>query len=492
MIQKFLSKYGLSVHLAVLAALPLALTPFLTVATLGSVILWLSAFAAVWLFTEPSLRHGEHISTSRIRLRHEMFLDPFFWFFILVILYAFVRWLNAGIAMGYDVEQAMWLVRDPVWPGFPASTKECGFLPFCVSIAAALVVMGLRNAVGASARIAFGVTGSFLAGLGGLAAGVCACAQVNSFVEATKAGFEQAPFWASSFGVWLVIGVTSGATAEARKWAFARLPFIFGVAGNLAALVFFAPSLVALAWLVVAVLAFAFSLVAAKRESSAGAVTRCAVLAALGIAIPIILIMAFMPKVFMELKLANLNPTYVFSEAYKGLVEAMARISKKMWLSRPWFGVGEGAFALHVPFLAEKADWAVLPLKPEFAPNGYLMLLAERGIAGALLIAIGLGLQIASYAQRLVGGIRYHKQLDEGGLFVFSVPPVAWTLPLTIFLLLGEAWLSPILDSSTFILTAVVPLALSASSFPRERAVSASVDSEASSSSHHHSHSSEK
>lgn len=492
MIQKFLSKYGLSVHLAVLAALPLALTPFLTVATLGSVILWLSAFAAVWLFTEPSLRHGEHISTSRIRLRHEMLLDPFFWFFILVVLYAFVRWLNTGIAMGYDTEQATWLVRDPVWPGFPSSTKECGFLPFCVSIAAALVVLGLRNAVGASARIAFGVAGSFLAGLGGMAAGVCACAQVSSFVEASKAGFESAPFWASSFGVWLVIGVTSGVTAEARKWSFARLPFLFGVAGNLAALVFFAPSLVAIAWLVFAALALTLSLVSAKKESSAGAVTRSAVLAFLGISIPIILVMAFMPKTFVELKVANLTPSAALSESYKGLAEALARISKKMWLAHPWFGVGEGAFALHVSFLAEKADWAVLPLKPAFVPNGYLMLLAERGIGGALLIAIGFILQIASYVQRLVGGIRYHKKLDEGGLFVFSVPPVAWTLPLTVFLLLGEAWLSPILDCATFILTAVVPLALSASSFPRERAVSVSVESAVSPTSHPHSHSSEK
>ena len=492
MIQKFLSKYGVSVHLAVLAALPLALTPFLTAAKLGSVVLWLSLLAAVWLFTEPSLRWGEHISTSRTRLRREMFQDPFLWFFIFVVIYAFLRWLNVGITTAYDAEQAVWFVRDPVWPGFPASMGESGFLPFCVSIATALVVVGLRNAVGASARIVFGVTGSFIAGLGGLAASVCACVQVSSFVEATKAGLEVAPFWATSFGVWLVVAVSSGTTAEARKWPFARVPFCLGIAGNLAALVFFAPPLVAMAWVVLAGLALIFSLSITRKTSSSGAVTRSMVLALFGISIPAILIMAFMPKAFMEMKVANLSPSVVFSEAFNGLVETITRISKKIWLTHPWFGVGEGAFALHVPLFAEKADWAVLPLEAECATNGYVMLLAERGIVGILLIVMGLGLQFATYVQRLIGGIRFHKRLGEGGRFVFSVPPVAWTLPLTVPLLLGEAWLTPVFECSTFILTAVIPLALSASSFPRERSVTSSVETETSSSSHLHSHSSEK
>ena len=77
MIPRFFSKYGLAVHLALLAALPLALTPFLTTATtLASVILWLSVLGAVWFFTQPDLRRGEHISSSRVRLRHELMLDP--------------------------------------------------------------------------------------------------------------------------------------------------------------------------------------------------------------------------------------------------------------------------------------------------------------------------------------------------------------------------------------------------------------------------------
>ena len=484
MIQKFLSKYGLSVHLAVLAALPLALTPFLTAATLGSVILWLSAFVAVWLFTEPSLRRGEHISSSRVRLRHELVRDPFFWFLLIVLVYALVRWLNSGIATIYNPEQGEWLVRNPPWAGFPGSTAAGGFLPWCTALATTLVVLGLRNAVGASARVTFGVVGAFVAGLGGLVAASCACAGIKFFAEATKAGFEQAPFWASSFGVWLVVGIVSGAAAESVKWSFARIPYIFGVAGNLAALVFFAPPLVAVAWLLVAAGALAFSLVYVSRTSSMGAVTRCGVLVAFGMSIPVFMIMTFMPQGFMDFKSMNLNPGVAFPETYASMSESLTRIAKSMWLSHPWFGVGEGAFPLHLPFLAEKADWAVLPVKPEFATNGLLMVLAERGVFGVLLMALGLGMLIVFYVLNLIGGHNWHRRRDEGAPFIFSVPPAAWVLPFAMLPFVPEMFFSPILNGPTFILTAVVPLALSASSFPRGRLSSASTAKNSESSSH--------
>ncbi len=486
MIQRFFSKYGLALHLAVLAALPLALTPFLTAATLCSVILWVSAFAAVWFFTEPSLRRGEHISTSRIRLQKELLFDPFTWFFLAVLAYALLRWLNNGIGMAYDPEQAAWLIRKPAWSGFPASAGAAGFLPFCVALAAALVVLGLRNGVGASARIVFGIIGAFVAGVGGLVAAILACSGNDVFLKATEAGFDLAPFWASSFGVWLVIGLACGAVAESGKWALARLSLIFSVAGNVAALVFFAPPLIAVGWFVFAVIALVFSLVVISQKKSMGAVARCSVLTVFGMAVPIFMVTAFMPRSFIEIKFSTLNPALAFSQAYVGMTEALTRIARTMWLANPWFGVGEGAFGLHLPFLAEKADWGVLALKPTFATNGYMMLLAERGVAGALVIVCGLGLQISSYVLRLIEGFKYNKERDEGGLFVFSVPPVAWILPFTLVLFAIEAWFSPIIDSTAFILTAAVPLSFAASSFPKAR-TSASAGS-AHEAEHHHTH----
>jgi len=467
MIQKFLSKYGLSVHLAVLAALPLALTPFLTAATLGSVILWLSAFAAVWFFTEPSLRRGEHISSSRARLRRELIRDPMFWFLLVVLVYALIRWLNSGIVSSYDPEAGKWLVRPPAWSGFPASTGSAGFLPWCVALAATLVVLGLRNGVGASARVTFGVVGSFLAGLGGLVAAACACAGIAVFSEATKAGFAQSPFWASGFGVWLVVGLVAGVVAESNKWSLARIPFIFGVAGNFAALLFFAPPLVTVGWFLVSLAALAFSLVAISQSSSMGSVTRGSVLAVFGFSIPVFMVMTFMPSSFVGLKAMSLNPEVAFPETYASMSEALTRIARSIWMAHPWFGSGEGVFALQLPFFAEKADWAVLPVNPTFACNGVMMLLAERGVFGLLLIAVGLGYLVTYYGLRLVGGWHSHREQDEGGQFLFSISPMAWTLPLAILPLLAEIFVSPIAIEPTFLLAAVVPLVLAASSFPK-------------------------
>lgn len=472
MIQKFLSKYGLSVHLAVLAALPLALTPFLTAATLGSVTLWLSALAAVWLFTEPSLRRGEHISSSRARLFRELVRDPFLWFLLLALIYVAVRGLNTGLVLAWSPEASAWAVSDPLWSGFPASVAGKGYLPFCVLLASALVVLGLRNAVGAAARLMFGVVGSFAAGLGGLVATALACGDVKAFADATRPAFAAAPFWASSFGVWLVLALVSGPAAEAKKWHSARFLYILGVAGNLCALVFFAPPLVAFLWIFLALAAFAYALVYVSRTSTMRAVTRSAALAVFGMAVPVILVMMCETTDFVRFRLTSLQPSVCLSESWQETAAALTRIARAMWQGHPWTGVGEGAFALHLPFLAEQAEWSALPLKPRFASNGWMMLLAERGIFGALVLAVGLGLQVAAYALRLAGGFRRHKKQDEGGFFLFAVLPAAWVMPFCLLPFVVEMFFSPVLTSPTVVLAAVVPLALAAASFPKEKAAS--------------------
>ena len=478
MIQKFLSKYGLAVHLAVLAALPLALTPFLTAATLASVTLWLSALAAVWFFTEPSLRQGEHISSSRARLRRELAVDPFFWFAVLLLVYGLVRWLNAGIALHYDPEQAVWAVRDPSWAGFPASTPSAGLLPLTSLIALSFVVLGLRNGVGASGRVMFGLVGSFAAGLGGFSVAACACYGAPAFVAATKTGFGQCPFGASAFGIWLVISICAGVIAEGNRWALARLLFIFGVGGNLAALLFFAPPLVAVCWLALGVAALVFGLVYLARTRAMSAVTHAAVLTVFGMAIPIFMIMTFMTQDFLSFKQMNLDPAVAFSESARNTSAVLTRLAKSMWTTHPWFGVGEGAFGLYLPFLAEKGDWAVLPLKVTSAYNGYFMVLAERGVGGLLFLVAGLCLLIATYVMRLLGGMKAVKASDEGKGLVFGVSPSAWALPLTVVPVLAEACFSPVLSMPAFVLTAAIPLALAASSFPKAKKTSLSTGHE--------------
>ena len=469
MIQKFLSKYGLASHLALLAALPLALTPFLSAATLASVVLWLTAFAAVWLFVEPSVRVGEHLSLARARVRAELLRDPVFWFLLLLVAVALVRLLNGGIELFYDAEQSNWLVKQPKWPVLPASAGDSGRLPFAVALAGLVVLCGIRHGIGLMARAAFGVTGALFSGLGGFAAACCAGAGMKAFEPWMTAGFADSPFWASCFGVWLVVGVVSGVQAESRRWGAARLPFSLGVAGNTAALLFFAPPLLAVAWLVLAMGMMVFSLFYLNRSGSAGAVARSFALALFGLVLPVLLVMTLMPDSVRALKLSSLSPALALGEGYREAADALSRISKAMWMEHPWTGTGLGAFGLHAQFLAEKADWAVIPMLPRHATNGYWTFLAERGIVGCALLAVLLGMLLATWGMRLFGAFLYLRRKDDADIFPFAVPPVAWIAPFCLLLLAAEPVFSPVCTEPNVLFALVIPLALSAAAFPKGR-----------------------
>ncbi len=469
MLQKFLSKYGLATHLALLAAAPLALTPFLAATTLASVVLWLSALAVVWLLVEPSIRVGEHLSLARRRVRREIVRDPFFWFLVLVFFFALFRFLNSGIELRYDPEQTLWLVGAPKFGGGPASVGRSGFLPFAVLIAILVVSMGLRHGVGLKARIAFGVSGALFSGVGGLVAVACACAQLKPFADWMQVGFGAVPFWASSFGVWLVLGLASGVQAETLPWRMARLPYVVGIAGNAAVLVFFAPPILAAGWLFFAFLVLSFSLVYLARTSSVGAVARNLSLALFGFVLPVFLVMMFMPESIRATKFNGFDWALAFPESYKEASAALSRISRQIWMSHPWFGVGTDAFGLHLPFLAEKADWDLVPVQPKFALNGYWTILAERGIVGCVLPVVGLGMLLFTYFARLSRAFLYLRHQDEVDIFPFAVPPVAWCAVFIVLLVSVEALVSPIFLVDTLFLTVLVPLALAAAAFPKAK-----------------------
>ncbi len=467
MVHKFLSKYGLAVHLALLAALPLALTPFLSRPALATVVFWLCALAGVAFLVEPSRLAGEHLSQARARVRKACALDPLFWFLLIALAFAAVEWFNVGEGLRYDPEQAAWAVAAPALGGGPTSIAPAGRGLFATLLGAALVVLGIRHGLGLMARTLFGLVGAMVAGLGGFALAACACAGRAPFAGWMNAGFAQDPVWTSLFGVWLVIGLVSGVQAATRKWAAARVPFILGIGGNATALVFCAPPLAALAWGLLALVAFVFSLAALARLKAGGAVARTFAFAVFGCALAAFMVMTFMPEAARAAKVEALDPAVAFPETHRAEAETLARVSRDMWRSNPWFGVGADAFGLQVPFFAEKADWEVLPAKPAFAPNGYWTLLAEQGIVGCLVVALGLGLLLVSYGARLVGALGVIRAKDERDIFLFAVPPMAWCAPFVVALLAAETLFTPLFRTDHLFALALVALALASAAFPK-------------------------
>ena len=469
MIRKVISKYGLAAHLGLLAAFPVVFAPYLSSTTLGQATLWMSLFALLWVCAEPSVRAGEHSSDSRCRVLMSAIKDPVLYFCLLVICFTLVRWCNSGVAMCYDSEQAKWLVKEPAATVMPASVGDAGFLPMVAAVALTVFLVGARHALGLQARVFCGLTATALVGAGGLVAATLACMGKNAqLAKCAMAGFSDVPMMGSAFGFFLLLSVVFGMDAEGRKWSAARLPFVLAVGGSSAGLVLFAPPLWAAVHLLIALLFLAFSAVYCARLGSMGSVARGIGIVVLGLSVPALLLMGLATPELQQAKVQGLDLERAFPLEYKTLYQTLSRIAKEMWMQRPWLGVGVGGYGLHAPFLAVKADWAVVPPHPQYALCGYWTLLAERGILGCALLILGVVLLLWSWGMRLWEAFRHLHHNDDVDIFPFACPPVVWTAPFVFVLAVSELLFSPAFNLMPSVVAFVVSLALSAASFPRD------------------------
>ena len=472
MFHKLITKYGLATHLALLASLPCALLPFLSEKDLGVTILWLSAFAALWLFVEPSILSGEHLSTARARVRRSLVRDPLLWFFVIAIGFAAVRWLNGGIELRYDPEQA-WTVSQPMVDVLPASAGDSGFLPFAVVVGASVLSLGVLHGLGLAARISFGLSVGFLFGVSGLVCATFVCLESESFVRLAMQGFlprppiAPLPFYGTSYGLALALSIVAGTQAEGRQWSASRIFFCVAVAGNLAGLLFFSPSLLTIAYLVVSGLLMVFSFVHLSRVGSVGKVAYSLTMIIFGAALAISLLLAVAPEAVTRAKLEGMSLSVAFPETYRSVAETLERISRSMWKESPWRGAGIGAFNMQAQFLAEKSDWMVLSPKVSAALSGYWTVLAERGILGCIVLA-SMGFLFAFvWAKNLIGAVIYLRTRDDADIFPFACMPMVWAAPVLVPLVCAEAFCSPVFSCSVTLFAVVAVLALSAASFPR-------------------------
>ncbi len=444
----------------------------------------------------------------------------------------------------HSVTKGEWVVRAPEYVGLPSSAGSAGLLPLAALVGIGVVVLGIRHGIGLTGRISFGLTSSFVMGLGGLAMALFACLQVPSFMGAAKADFIEGPFrepfWGPGFGAWLICALAFGAQAEARKWGAARVPFCLAVAGNASGLLFFSPPPVSTVFLVVAALAAIFCLAYLGRAGSVGASARNFVMMLLGFATPLFFLSALLPgdvefdecvrkngSVMEPVKEPVQNIYSVKAggflaidktqaEEYRKLSPILSGMAKSVWKAHPWYGAGTGAFRLHVPFIATKEqlaafrppksdDWRTLLItqqmknnlskraaegknraksadefdwkairpynrNPVRAYNSYWTFLAERGLLGATMAALGLGILLFSYFFRLGKAVAFLRKQDDADIVVFACPPVVWVTPFAFVLLCVLAVYEPILDIVPMLFVLAVPLAVAASSFPKSPA----------------------
>jgi hypothetical protein len=238
-VHKAISKYGLAAHLALLAVAPLFLFPFCGDVWTARTVIWLSLIAAGWTVLEPSRRADETLHDARFRVASSVALDPLFWFSLVLVLIAAVRWLNGGIGMVYDAEKSIWGLSEARIPFLPGGTEDSGYLPFAAVLGVAVLMQAGRHALGKSARVCFLFVVALLAGIAAVVAGLACVFENPVALHYATCSTIDATYPGVAFGICFMGSMVAIAGAFERKWNRAMPLLAIAVGGTAVGLYLF-------------------------------------------------------------------------------------------------------------------------------------------------------------------------------------------------------------------------------------------------------------
>lgn len=447
--QTLISKYGLAAHLALVAVAPLFLS--------AGAVIWLSVLGAVWLVMEPSRIGNEMLHDARRRVTRSLAFDPLFWVLLALLVVSIIRMFNVGIAAAYDAETSRWSISDAALPLMPGSVEGSAF-PLVGCAAAALVsVSGCRHCLGRSARGAFALVASMLSAVGAYVWALLCQEGSEVALSAVECPLTDPSFAGGAYGIFLVCAVVSLVVAFESSWRKVMPLTILGISGNLLGLFLFSPPAIAAAYAAVTVIIFIYAFVYLRLRLARTAEFKFLVFFGMGVALAVVLAEWLLSRSFVD---SRTMPYLTGAFVPDGYLESRAVISEivaRAWKTQPWLGFGYGSFPIVFQFNAMPSDWEVVSSLQKAVPNGYLMLLVERGVVGAFFLAVPLVLLLVTYVRRLVLGV------------MRSMPnPLSWVG----FLILIVAALETLFDASFLAPGTAVALvsvfALSAAAFPKE------------------------
>jgi hypothetical protein len=465
-VQAFISKYGLAAHLAILAVAPLFLLPFCGEVWIGRTILWLSLTAALWILLEPSRRRDEMLHDARERVAVSIARDPLFWLMLLVVAVSSVRWANSGVAMAYDAENAVWLIKPPEFRFLPGGTDGSGFLPFACAVALTVLVQGCRHALGKSARIGFLFISSALAGLASFIAVVAMTAFGHDELhKAVACDFRSASFVGVAFGVYFVAATAALVGAFELKWNKA-IPLVFlSIGGCGLGLFAFAPAYATAFFSAAAILALVPGLAYIAQKAGKTAAPKVLVFFGIAVTIGTFATVWLMPKEVLVGRAGAFSGAGFFSEDFAAQREVLTQIAQGVWKNHPWLGTGLDSFPLDIRFNASESDWDLLPSGQAGALNGWWQLLAERGIVGLAFLVIPVLFLLWTWGFRLTGVIRkdvVHRHLRT----LLSVHPTCLTGILALAAAAACGFIDHSFETPAVLMAVGSVLALSGSALP--------------------------
>lgn len=397
--------YSVAAHLALLAVSPLFLFPYFDTDTVATVMLWLCAFAFVWVFFEPSRMSGELLHESRARVLGGVLRDPLFWVMLLFVAVSALRWINSGVSLAYDVENVRWYMKEPMLASLPSAAEGHGKLEFAATLVATLVLMGIRHSLGKVARLSFLVSSSLFAAIAAVVAIGLAKFSGGMALVAAKATYANPSFVGGAFAVYGLAGLAGLAGALEKKWKSASFLSVIAVGGTFAGAYMFAPSASVMLYAIAAVVMILASIIWLCTLSHFSNAMKFFAIAFIGVAIAVLIAITIAPQDLVEARMADIVLLKLFPDNYEMIREILSRVAMKTWDDAQWLGGGLGTFSFQTRFIATPQDWPVILTARASALSAWWTLIAERGIVGAVMYAVPLALLLFTFFRRIPGAI---------------------------------------------------------------------------------------
>lgn len=396
--QKFLSKYALAAHLALLAVAPLFLFPFFGPCDTANVLLWMSLLSILWLFLEPSRRVDEYLYNARTRVSRSIKTDPLFWAFMLFLVLAFIRWMNSGVELVYDIsgKDWRWIVNTPAVSWLPGSGSPSGYVSFAVLLAVIAVITACRHALGKSARVMFVFLTSLFAGVASLIAMLMVKSGSAAACSAAFCSYSSASFVGSAFGIFFIASLVALAGMFECKWNRALILFSFASGSTFAGLWFFAPPAVIALYCCSGALLLLISIVYVAATKGSVAFFKFLVALLLAASVPLLAYLFLAPEELIELKKPVLD-FELFPEGFFETRRMYASMAADIWRNgNIWHGGGVGSLPLYIRLDFAEGMWT------SWIPCGWWQFLAERGFIGLAIYILPFCFMIFTFIARLV------------------------------------------------------------------------------------------
>ena len=448
--QRFISKYGLAAHLAILAVAPLFFAP--------TALFWLSLYTFLWVLLEPSRTGNELLHESRRRVFKGIVRDPVFYLSLVLAVVALVRYLNVGVGREFDAENMKWCLSAPGYPLLPGSVEGCGFNELAMTVALVSVLQGVRHGLGKSARYMFAILASFLTGLGALTYFTLYFMDYAPIKEMLEWSTLKPAYVGSVYGVYLVLAVCGLFSVLERGWLRSLPLTMIAVAGNILGLFLFAPPYVQVLFVGATLIVFIYAFVVARIQFGTPSEFKYLVFLSLSITVSVLFVYGVLESSLLETRIAPYMTGKFLTEDTWSLRSLLDDISLRTWKLYPWLGSGLGSAKMAMTFHITPEEWGLISPLQEGPLNGYWMLLIERGTLGAFAIFMMLALLLWSYGLALYQGVRRH------------LPhPAAWAALMVLIAAILQAVVDYSFLDPAMMMALALTLALSARSFPKEK-----------------------